>query len=190
MRFLLCASLVSTSDIHPQHGTCPTCRHEFFPELRPVDSDAESSDGDYVPTEYEGESEFDTDYEDGFMDSDGIDVETMDIDILHRVSGDEVTEGGEQDPSASSSYLSEYHSFHEPEALSICGSDGAWWDGSVDGEQEWGLTDGDSMSTSEGELSFGERFSGTPLRVAHNWSFLSPDFLATCRSKCPRQTRL
>jgi hypothetical protein len=136
-----------------------------------VDSDAESSDGDYVPTEYEGESDFDTDYEDGFMDSDGIDIETMDIDTLHRVSGDEVTEGGEQDPSASSSYFSGYHNFHEAEALAICSGDGAWWDGSVDGEQEWGLTDGDSMSTSEGELSFGDRFSGTPLRVAHNWSF-------------------
>lgn len=151
--------------IKGRHGTCPTCRHEFFPELRPVDSDAESSDGDYVPTEYEGESDFDTDYEDGFMDSDGIDMETMDIDTLHRVSGDEVTEGGEQDPSASSSYLSGYHNFHEPEALAICGSDGAWWDGSVDGEQEWGLTDGDSMSTSEGELSFGDRFSGAEANV-------------------------
>jgi hypothetical protein len=132
-----------------------------------VDEDAESDGGEYVPTDYEGESDLDTDYEDGFMDSDGIDIETMDVDTLHD---DEVTDGDEQDPTASSSYLPGYHNSHDPEALSLCGSDGAWWDGSVDGEQEWGLTDGDSMSTSEGELSFGDRFSGT-LRVTHHWSF-------------------
>ena len=132
-----------------------------------MDSDAESDGGEYVPTEYEGESDLDTDYEDGFMDSDGIDMDTIEVDTPYHVSGDE---GGERDPAASSSYLPGYHNSFEPEALSICGSDGAWWDGSVDGEQEWGLTDGDSMSTSEGELSFGDRFSGT-LRVAHNWSF-------------------
>ncbi len=136
-----------------------------------MDEDAESSDGgEYVPTEYEGDSDLDTDYEDGFMDSDGIDMETMDVDPLLHVSGDEVTEGDEQNPTPSSSYIPGYHNSREQEAQSICGSDAAWWDGSVDGEQEWGLTDGDSMSTSEGELSFGDRFSGT-LRVAHNWSF-------------------
>jgi len=150
--------------IKGRHGTCPTCRHEFFPELRPVDSDAES-DEDYVPTEYEGESDFDTDYEDGFMDSDGIDMETMDVETPLHMGGDEVTEGGERDPLASSSYLPGYHNSYEPEALSVCGSDGAWWDGSVDGEQEWGLTDGDSMSTSEGDLSFGDRFSEANVHV-------------------------
>jgi len=147
------------------HGTCPTCRHEFLPELRPVDSDAESDGGEYVPTEYEGESDLDTDYEDGFMESDGIDVETMDVDVLHHVGDDEVIDGDEPGPTASSSYLPGYHNSHDPEAQSLCGSDGAWWDGSVDGEQEWGLTDGDSMSTSEGELSFGDRFSETNVHV-------------------------
>ena len=132
--------------------------------------DAESDGGEYVPTEYEGESDLDTDYEDGFMDSDGIDVETMDVDAFNHVSDDEVIDEDERDPSASSSYLPGYHNSHDPETQSLCGSDAAWWDGSVDGEQEWGLTDGDSMSTSEGELSFGDRFSGT-LRVAHNLSF-------------------
>ncbi|KAH9077093.1 hypothetical protein EDB83DRAFT_1674205 [Lactarius deliciosus] len=149
--------------IKGRHGTCPTCRHEFLPELRPVDSDVESSDDEeYVPTEYEGESDLDTDYEDGFMDSDGIDIETMDVDPLR---GDEVTEGDEQDPIPSSNYLPGYHEPREPEALSICGSDAAWWDGSVDGEHEWGLTDGDSMSTSEGELSFRDRFSEANVHV-------------------------
>jgi len=107
----------------------------------------------------------DTDYEDGFMDSDGIDIDTMDVDHLHRVSGDEVVEGAEQGSSASSSYVPGYHNSHEPGTRSICGSEGAWWDGSVDGEQEWGLTDGDSMSTSEGELSFGDRFSEANVHV-------------------------
>ena len=135
-----------------------------------MDPDADDDDGDYVPTEYEGESDLDTDYEDGFMDSDGIDVDTMDVDILYHVRDGELTGEDEQDPSASSSYLPGYHDSHDPEAQSIDGSDCAWWDGSVDGEQEWGLTDGDSMNTSEGELSFGDRFSGT-CRVAHNESF-------------------
>lgn len=163
---LFCAEDLSEW-IKGRHGTCPTCRHEFLPELRPVDSDAESSDGgEYVPTEYEINSDLDTDYEDDFMDSDGIDVETMDVvDPLPHASGDEVTEGNEQDPTASSSYLPGYHNSHEMDAQSICGSDAAWWDGSVDGEQEWGLTDGDSMSASEGELSFGDRFSEANVHV-------------------------
>ena len=152
------------SNVYAQHGTCPTCRHDFLPELRPVDSDAESDDdGDYVPTEYEADSDLDTDYEDGFMDSDGIDPDTMEVDPLpHLAGGDEAMEGREPDLIASSHHLPGYHDSHDPEAQSICGSEVAWWDGSVDGEQdEWGLTDGDSMSTSEGELSTGHRFLGT-----------------------------
>ena len=94
------------------------------------------------------------------MDSDGIDMDTIEVDTPYHMSSDE---GGERDPSAPSSYLPGYHSSYVPDH-------GAWWDASVDGEQGWGLTDEDSMSTSEGELSFGDRFSGT-LRVAHNWSF-------------------
>ena len=152
-----------------QHGTCPTCRHEFLPELRPVDSDAESSDdGEYVPTEYDADSDLDTDYEDGFMDSDGIDMEAMEVDPVHPAgTGDheEVmveVEGGDERDSVVSQHRAGYHESHELEAQSVCGSEAGWWDGSVDGEQEWGLTDGDSMSTSEGELSFGDRgFIGT-----------------------------
>lgn len=148
------------SNIHIQHGTCPTCRHDFRPELRPVDSDAESDDdGDYVPTEYEADSDLDTDYEDGFMDSDGIDLETMEVDPLpHLAGGDEAMEGDERDSIASSHRVPGYHESHDLEAQSVCGSEVAWWDGEQD---EWGLTDGDSMGTSEGELSVGDRFLGT-----------------------------
>jgi hypothetical protein len=130
-----------------------------------VDSDAESDDdGDYVPTEYEADSDLDTDYEDGLMDSDGIDADTMDIDtLLHVAGGDEATEGDERESIASSHPFPGYHESHDLEAQSVlCGSEAGWWDRSVDGEQnEWGLTDDDSMGTSEGELSVGNRLLGT-----------------------------
>jgi len=130
-----------------------------------VDSDAESDDdGDYIPTEYEADSDLDTDYEEGFMDSDGIDVDTaMDIDtLLHLAGGDGAIEGDERESIASSHPFPGYHEAHDREAQSVCGSEAGWWDGSVDGEQNgWGLTDGDSMSTSEGEMSVGDRFLGT-----------------------------
>lgn len=156
-------SLSQTRNV--QHGTCPTCRHDFLPELRPVDSDAESDDdGDYIPTEYEADSDLETDYEDGFMDSDGFDVDAMDIDaLLHLPGADEaVIEGDERESIASSHPFPRYHESHDLEAQSVCGSEAGWWDRSVDGEQsEWGLTDGDSMGTSEGELSVGDRVLGT-----------------------------
>ncbi len=133
-----------------------------------MDSDAESDDdGDYVPTEYEAESDLDTDYDDGFMDSDAIDLDTMEVDPSpHLPGGDEAIEGDERESITSSHPFPGYHESHDLEAQSICGSEAGWWDGSVDGEQdEWGLTDGDSMGTSEGELSVGDRFLGT-YRVA------------------------
>jgi hypothetical protein len=134
-----------------------------------VDEDAESSDGgEYVPTEYGADSDFDTDYEDGFMDSDGIDLDTMDVDAPHHAAGGgrdgEAIEVEGRDPAPFPHHRGGYHESRELEAQSVCGSEAAWWDGSVDGEQEeWGLTDGDSMGTSEGELSFGDRLSGTLL---------------------------
>ncbi|KAI0307090.1 hypothetical protein B0F90DRAFT_517427 [Multifurca ochricompacta] len=169
-KYLIYPLALSLSEwIKCRHGTCPTCRHEFLPELRPVDSDTESSDGgEYIPTEYDADSDFDTDYEDGFMDTDGIDVETMDIELPYPTHGDEVTNADEHSPLAPSQYRVEYHDPHEQEAQSVCDSEGAWWDGNVDGEQEWGLTDGDSMSTSEGELSFGGRFSEANVQVRLN----------------------
>ena len=127
-----------------------------------MDSDTESSDGgEYVPTEYDADSDYDTDYEDGFMDSDGIDVETMDVDPLQVASSDEVTERNEHDLTNSSHQRTGYRDSHDPGAQPVCDSEAGWWDEGVDGEQGWGLTDGDSMSTSEGELSFGDPFSGT-----------------------------
>jgi hypothetical protein len=127
-----------------------------------VDSDAESDDdGDYVPTEYDADSDLDTDYEDGFMDSDPIDG--MDVDTYARnlAGGDEAIEGDERESIASSHPLG-YHESHDLEAQSVCGSEAGWWDQNVDGEQsEWGLTDGDSMGTSEGESSVGDRLLGT-----------------------------
>jgi hypothetical protein len=161
VRFSLAFPLTSNlSDAYVQHGTCPTCRHEFLPELRPVDSDAESSsDEEYVPTEYDADTDIDTDYEDGFMDSDGIDIE-MEADQPHFVVDDEAMEGEEHESIASLRGHDGYHDSHDPEAQSVCDSEAAWWDGSIDGEREWGLTDGDSMATSEGELSFSGRFSG------------------------------
>jgi hypothetical protein len=123
-----------------------------------VDSEAESSDGgEYVPTEYDADSDLDTDHEDDFMDSDGIDVEVMDVEHSpsQSASSDEATEGIEDDIADSSFYNAESR---DPQDQSVCGSDASWWDESIDGD---GLTDGDSMSTSEGEISFGEQFSGT-----------------------------
>lgn len=94
------------------------------------------------------------------MDSDGIDVETMDVDHPHlAVGGDGAIEGDERDSTASPHHLSGYHESRDMEAQSVCGSEAGWWDGSIDGEQDdWGITDGDS---GEGQLSFGDRFPGT-----------------------------
>ncbi|KAI0268182.1 hypothetical protein BC834DRAFT_968392 [Gloeopeniophorella convolvens] len=156
-----CGHLFCTEDIlewiKGRHGTCPTCRHEFLPDLRPVDSDTESSDGgEYIPTEYDGDTDIDTD-EDRFMDSDGIDMETMDVDGHALYPGD-------IDETPPTRYRS---SLQEVETLSNYGSD-VWWDDTVDGEQEWGLTDGESMSTSEGELTQGSGFSEENIEVRLN----------------------
>ncbi|KAF9226487.1 hypothetical protein BS17DRAFT_764743 [Gyrodon lividus] len=61
------------------HGSCPTCRHPFL-DIQPlVESDAESSDGEYVPDEDEEEEEDDflggDDFEEEF------DVEEMEVDL-------------------------------------------------------------------------------------------------------------
>jgi hypothetical protein len=84
----------------------------------------------------------------------------MEVDHPHHAVDDEAMEGEERESIASSRIHAGYHESRELEDQSVCGSEVAWWDGSVDGEQEWGLTDRDSMGTSEGELSFGNRFPG------------------------------
>jgi hypothetical protein len=66
-----------------------------------ADSDAESDDdGDYVPTEYEADSDLDADYEDGFVHRD---LETMEVDPLpYLAGGNEAIEGDERGSIASS----------------------------------------------------------------------------------------
>ncbi|KAI0053650.1 hypothetical protein FA95DRAFT_1674179 [Auriscalpium vulgare] len=130
--------------IRGRHGTCPACRHEFVPELRPVDSDAESEDDDYVPTEYDADSDFDTD-DDGFLDSDGIDIETMDI---------EADQAPVEGATASMSRRRRDAAYFDDREV----DDGElWWDE--------GLTDGESMTTSEEELSIGERLPGSEMDI-------------------------
>lgn len=138
-----------------QHGTCPACRHPFLPELLTTESDDESSDGgEYLPTEYEAESDMDTDLEDdrdGFFGSDGVDIETMDL---------------ESDaPSGVDSDIEDYehanrHSVYVRRVVvdpDVHTDDEAWFDGaSRDGEHEWGLTDGESMSASDDGIYTGE----------------------------------
>jgi len=52
-------SVLLTSAPIWQHGSCPTCRHPFL-DLKPyTESDAESSDGDYIPEDDEDEEEDD-----------------------------------------------------------------------------------------------------------------------------------
>lgn len=116
-----------------------------------TESDDESSDGgEYVPTEYEAESDMETDLEDdrdGFFGSDGLDIETMEI---------------ETDPSSgvdSDAEALEVVTTRNPYvrrvvvATNAYSDDEAWLDGeSVEGEHEWGLTDGESMSASDDGL--------------------------------------
>jgi len=63
--------------IKGRHGTCPACRHTFL-HILPLDSDNESSDGDYVPGEEEEEED------DGFLDTDGF----TDMDTEFDVDGE------------------------------------------------------------------------------------------------------
>jgi len=126
--------------IKGRHGTCPTCRHDFFPELRPLDSDAESDDdGDYVPTEYEADSDYNTEDEYGpFRDSDTLDG--MDMDTHPFLSGDdEAIEEDERELMASL----RYHESHDLEERSICDREAGGWESDDDEPNEW-LRDGDS----------------------------------------------
>ncbi|VDC06179.1 unnamed protein product [Peniophora sp. CBMAI 1063] len=136
--------------IRGKHGTCPACRHPFLPELLATESDDESSDGgEYVPTEYEADTDMDTDYEDdrdGFFGSDGVDIETME---LEDDASSAVNTNAVNHESAVIRTQSPYvrRVANEPRAHII---EESWWDsGSVDGEHEWGLTDGESMSASD-----------------------------------------
>ncbi|KIJ70002.1 hypothetical protein HYDPIDRAFT_171924 [Hydnomerulius pinastri MD-312] len=75
------------------HGSCPTCRHPFL-DIQPLtESDAESSDGDYVPDEDDEEEEDDflggDDFEDEF------EVEEMEVDLDDIWDDSEYDDDGE-----------------------------------------------------------------------------------------------
>ncbi|KAH7916078.1 hypothetical protein BJ138DRAFT_1140143 [Hygrophoropsis aurantiaca] len=73
------------------HGSCPTCRHPFL-DIQPItDSDAESSDDDYIP---EDDDEDEDDFV-GLEDDIEFDVEEMDLDL--DVDLDDVWEDAEQE---------------------------------------------------------------------------------------------
>ncbi|KAI0036734.1 hypothetical protein K488DRAFT_35066, partial [Vararia minispora EC-137] len=133
--------------IRGRHGTCPACRYPFLPELRPLDSDDESSDGgEYIPGEHDIDVE--TDYETDF--EDGLDYDTMDTegDVLPNL-------GDEQLSPRVAAYVRRMRSAM---ALDV---DEEWMDGtSADDEEHWSLTDDESTSPSEGEVSPGEHHFG------------------------------
>jgi len=136
--------------VRGRHGTCPSCRYPFLPDLKPVDSDDESSDGgEYVPTEYDADTDYDTDLGeiDGLFGSDVFDYEVMDIDPVTLLA---ILEENESQRVSSHRRNGE-HDLNPVE-------DESWWDNLGEPEEhEWGLTDGESMGTSEGELSLGEQ---------------------------------
>ena len=150
--------------LHSQHGTCPACRHPFLPELLVTESDDESSDGgEYVPTEYDAESDMETDledYRDDFFGSDGVDIRTMPYPGADAPSGAEYSDieasaqPGAQDSDDEYSDIP-YVTYAPDERYAHI----RWWDhgnGSVDGEQEWGLTDGESGSLGSEDLLWPE----------------------------------
>ena len=119
--------------ISNKHGSCPTCRYIFLNIRPPSESDDESSDGgEYIPNA----DDFEDDDEDAFLDVDGFSeadvdefpVEPMDLDV--EVWGD-VLDFGDEDPGEL--------------------GDAEMDDIDQDDSSEWGLTDGESMSSSEGD---------------------------------------
>ncbi|KAJ8593297.1 hypothetical protein M405DRAFT_859064 [Rhizopogon salebrosus TDB-379] len=79
------------------HGSCPTCRHPFL-DIKPyTESDAESSDGDYIPEDDEEE-------EDDFFGVDefehDIEVEEMEVDLDDIWGYDDSNEDDESDGEA------------------------------------------------------------------------------------------
>ncbi|KAH7887798.1 hypothetical protein F5I97DRAFT_1926207 [Phlebopus sp. FC_14] len=72
-----------TEWIRSCHGSCPTCRHPFL-DIQPLsESDAESSDGDYVPEDEEEEEEEEDDFAgDDFEEEFGLDEMDVDFDDI------------------------------------------------------------------------------------------------------------
>ncbi|KII94821.1 hypothetical protein PLICRDRAFT_193049 [Plicaturopsis crispa FD-325 SS-3] len=70
------------------HGSCPTCRHEFLDIRPPSESDGESSDGgEYMPGDDDEDDEEDEEEDDGFLDTDGFDVDEMDMEFDDEMDG-------------------------------------------------------------------------------------------------------
>jgi hypothetical protein len=100
----LCGFISQSSRSNPltttpvwQHGSCPTCRHPFL-DIKPyTESDAESSDGDYIPEDDEEE-------EDDFFGVDefehDIEVEEMEVDLDDIWGYDDSNEDDESDGEA------------------------------------------------------------------------------------------
>jgi len=112
------------------------------------------------------ETDYETDYEeaDGHFASDGLDYDTMDTDADAR---DEEGEEHDEPSPRVAAYLRRVRSGSAEAEL----DEEDWLDSvSASDERDWGLTDGDSMSMSEGELSPGEHHYG--LRVSCFWTTL------------------
>ncbi|KAK0206440.1 hypothetical protein DFS33DRAFT_589294 [Desarmillaria ectypa] len=114
--------------IRTLHGSCPTCRHMFLDIRPPSESDDESSDGgEYIPNDDDDDEAF---YGEGEYDE-FIEVEEDLIDI----DPDDYSPTDEMD-------LDMYRTWQVQERS--------------DFEGEWGLTDTESDSPSEGDMSWNE----------------------------------
>ena len=105
-----------------------------------------------MPTEYDADTDYGSDADEGLSDSDAFDVETMDVDV-QDVQGAECDETWNDGDSVHDG---------DVEGMRVqCGqsSDIEWWD-EADEVEGWGLTDGESMSASEGEVMPSDRLSG------------------------------
>ena len=108
-----------------------------------------------MPTEYDADTDYGSYAEEGLSDSDDFDVETMEVGMdidVQSAECDETWNDGD--------------SVHDGDVEGIhgqCGqsSDIEWWDEADEGEEGWGLTDGESMSTSEGEIMPSDRLLGS-----------------------------
>ncbi|KAG7449315.1 uncharacterized protein BT62DRAFT_992354 [Guyanagaster necrorhizus] len=117
-----------TEWIRTLHGSCPTCRHIFLDIRPPSESDDESSDGgEYIPNDDEDDEAFYGEVE--YEDFIEVDEDLIDIDP------DDYSPVDEMD-------LDMYRTWQMQER--------------DDFEGEWGLTDAESDSPSEGDMSWNE----------------------------------
>ncbi|SJL01879.1 uncharacterized protein ARMOST_05203 [Armillaria ostoyae] len=114
--------------IRTSHGSCPTCRHMFLDIRPPSESDDESSDGgEYIPNDDDDDEAFYGEAE--FEEFIEVEEDLIDIDPGDYSPVDEMD-------------LDMYRTWQMQEQ--------------GDFEGEWGLTDADSDSPSEGDMSWNE----------------------------------